>query len=116
MLGIYLFQRFLNKMDDYKFEKYWEIKILRKQRMYWGLAAIYYFVALGIINQILLYGNQSLFLGLLVIVFTAVIYGGYFMRSLLRFIGLNNGRYMQIKTGMYQDNNTSGFSKDNVVG
>ena len=114
MLGIYLFQRFLNKMDDYKFEKHWELKILPKQRMYWGLAMIYYFVALGVINQVLLYGNDSWFLGLIVIIFSAVLYGGYFIRSLLRFIGLNNARYMQIKTGMYQDNAT--FNKDNVVG
>lgn len=117
MLGIYLFQRYLTKLEDYKFETLWEQKILRRQRMYWLIALVYYFVAVGLINQILLYGNSSILLGFIVIMFSAVIYGGYFIRRLFIFIGANNQRYMSLKTGFYGDNqNNDTFNKDNVVG
>ncbi len=112
MLGIFLFQKYLNRLDDYKFTNRWEHKILPKQRLYWLGAVIYYFIAIGVINELLLWGNDSLFFAIIVIMFVAVIYGGYFIRSILRFIALNNQRYFQIKTGFQQ----SSFSKDNVVG
>ena len=115
MFGIYLFQRFLNRKSDYEFEQYWENKFVPRQRKYWFMALIYFFVAIGVISELLLYNTSSFLLGFFVIVLVAIIYGGYFVRSVLRFIGVNNTRYLQLKRGMYQEE-TSGFSKDNVVG
>ena len=89
MFGMYLFQRYLNKLEDYKFEILWEQKILRRQRIYWLLALVYYFVAVALITQILLWGNSSILLGFFVIIFTLIIYGGYFIRRLFIFIGAN---------------------------
>ena len=114
MIGMYLFQRFLNRMDDFKFEKYWEDKFVPKQRTYWFIALLNYFFVLSIISELLLYNTSSFFIGFLVIVFTALIYGGYFIKSILKFVGVNNSRYLRLKQGIYQE--TSGFSKDNVVG
>lgn len=115
MIGIYLFQRFLNKKSDYDFERYWEDKFVPRQRNYWFIALIYFFFMIGIISELLLYNTSSFIIGFLVIVFVAIIYGGYFVRSVLRFIAINNSRYMSIKTGM-QFQNTNSFNKDNVVG
>jgi hypothetical protein len=117
MLGIYMFQRFLNKLDDYKFENTWQNKILTKQRFYWFAAAIYYFVAVGIINRLLLFNNDSLFLGILVTIFVLFVYGSYFGRSLLKFIAINNQRFILLKSGFNDETfDNGGFSKDNVVG
>lgn len=115
MIGIYLFQRFLNRKSDFDFEKYWENKFVPRQRNYWFIALIYFFVAIGIISELLLYNTSSFFLGFIVIVLVAIVYGGNFIRSIFRFVGVNNARYLQIKSGMqYQE--TSTFNKDNVVG
>ncbi len=115
MIGIYLFQRFLNKKSDYDFERYWEDKFLPRQRNYWFLALVYFFLAIGIISELLLYNVTSFILGFLVVIFVGLVYGGYFIRSVLRFIGINNSRYLQIKTGTFQQD-ASSFNKDNVVG
>ena len=112
MVGMYLFQKFLSKLDDYKFERFWEMKLLPYKRYYFIGAMIYFFVALGIINEILLFGNESLFFAIIIIVLSALLYGVYFIQRLLRFIALNNQRYFQIKAGFQRDS----FNKDNVVG
>ena len=50
-------------------------------------------------------------------IFVLFVYGSYFARSLLKFIGVNNQRFMMLKSGFNSDQfNNSGFSKDNVVG
>jgi|LGOV01.1.fsa_nt_gb hypothetical protein len=117
MLGIYLFQRFLNKLDDYKFENIWQNKILKRQRFYWLGAVFYYFFAVGLINKVLLFNNDSLLLSVFVTIFVLFIYGSYFGRSLLKFIALNNRRFMILKSGFTNEPFTnSSFSKDNVVG
>lgn len=117
MLGIYLLQRFLNKLDDYKFKNIWQNKILRKQRFYWITAALYYFLVVAVINKLLLFNNESIILSILVTILTLMIYGSYFARSLLRFIGINNQRYMTLNSGFTNDSyDNSDFSKDNVVG
>lgn len=115
MIGMYLFQRFLNKKSDYDFEKYWEDKFIPNQRRYWFIALIYFFVAIGIISEILLYNVSSVFLGIIIVLFVGFVYGGNFVRLILRFVGTNNARYLKIKTGMQYQEATS-FSKDNVVG
>jgi len=117
MLGIYLFQRFLNKLDDNKFETTWQNKILKRQRIYWFSAMVYFFTAVTVISRLLLINNESFFFGLLVMIFVLFVYGSYFARSLLKFIGVNNQRFMMLKSGFNSDQfSNSGFSKDNVVG
>lgn len=117
MLGIYLFQRFLNKLDDYKFETTWQDKVLKRKRFYWFAAMIYFFTAVTLINRVLLFNNESILLGILIMIFVLFVYGSYFARSLLRFIGINNQRFIMLKTGYANEPfDNSGFSKDNVVG
>ena len=68
-------------------------------------------------KRLLLINNESFFFGLLVMIFVLFVYGSYFARSLLKFIGVNNQRFMMLKSGFNSDQfNNSGFSKDNVVG
>ena len=117
MLGIYLFQRFLNKLDDYKFENIWQNKILKRQRIYWYLALFYYFAAVGVISKVILFGNEFLFWNIIIIILVLFVYGVYYSRSLLKFVALNNQRFMLLRTGFsdeHFDNNS--FNKDNVVG
>lgn len=115
MIGMYLFQRFLNKKSDYDFEKYWETKFLPNQKRYWIIALVYFFFGIGIISELLLFNVSSFFIGFLVVIFVGLVYGGNFIRMILRFIAINNTRYLQIKTSVqYQESST--FSKENVVG
>ena len=112
MLAMYFFTKYLKTMDDYNFEKFWENKFLRKQRNYWIFTFIYFLIGTTLISQVLLFGNTNLLFGLLVVGLVLFIYGMLFIRSILRFLGFQNARYMQIKMGAPRDT----FSKDNVVG
>ena len=112
MLAVYLFDKYLSKFDDYNFEKYWENKIVKRSRLYLIGAVIYFLVAITIITEIILIGNGSLFVAIMVFGLTFIIYGIYYLRAILKFIGKHNTRYLQIKMGYRNE----GFSKDNVVG
>ena len=111
MLGIYLFQRYLNKLDDYSFISIWETRIILHTRKYATLLFINYIIGVTIISQILLLDNASVFLSIVVILFVGLIYGVYFIRSILKFIAVNSQRLMNIKSG----GSTQTFKKDNVV-
>ena len=111
MLILYLIDRYLRKKDDSKFIRFWETRILSKARYYGIIVLIYYGLAVWLIVRILLWGNDSFFLGFLVFVFTAMIYGYYFIRNIVRFFALNNQRYIMAKSGFSQDT----FDKSNVV-
>jgi len=111
MIGLYLFQKYLDKLSDYDFKMKWQTKILPKSRNYFYIAVIYYIIAISIISQLLLLNTSSFFLGIVIVLFTAFIYGVYFIQKILRFIGKNNQRIISITFGQQ----TETFSKDNVV-
>ncbi len=111
MLALWLFSRYLKKLDDYKFTSLWEKRVQGKGRFYFLGLFIYYIIAVGVITQILLYGSSSVFFDIILTMFVIFIYGYYLIRNLLRFIALENNRYMQIKMG----HQTESFSKNNVV-
>jgi len=111
MLALWLFSRYLNHLDDYKYTSLWEKRIQGKGRYYFFGLFIYYIIAVGIISQILLYGSSTIFFDIILTMFVMFIYGYYFIRNIVRFIALENNRYMQIKMG----HQTESFSKSNVV-
>jgi|LGOV01.1.fsa_nt_gb hypothetical protein len=111
MLGIYLFQRYLNKIDDYNFITIWETKIMIHTRRYFTFLFINYIVGVTIISQILLLGDTTVFLSIIVVLFVGLIYGVYLVRSILKFVAINSQRLVNIKSGV----STETFKKDNVV-
>lgn len=112
MLGLYLFQRYLNRLSDYDFVTKWETKIVPRSRFYFMGSLVYFVIGVGVISQLLLWGNDSVFFSILVFLFVTMIYGFYFIRQGIKFLAINNQRFLRIKTGQQ----TNGFNKDNVVG
>lgn len=112
MLIMHLLNKYLGNIEDYKFEKIWENQFLKHKRTYLFITFFYFVLAVGVISNILMFGNDNFVLGLLTMFLVGTIYGGYFLRSFLRFIGTQNARYFTLKTGGFTDT----FSKDNVVG
>ena len=111
MIGIWLFQKYLNRLDDYKFTNFWETKFIGHTRGYSLTALIYFVVGFGLIFELLMIGNESVFFAVIAFLFLLGTYG-IFIRSILRFLALNNQRYLQIKGGFQ----TETFNRDNVVG
>lgn len=118
MIGMFLFQKYLNRLDDFKFSKFWETKFVPHTGKYLFGALIYFIIGFGIILEILLFGNSSIFFAILVFFFGLAFYGSLFIRNAFRFLAINNQRYMMIKGGFDQGGFSQGesFSKDNVVG
>lgn len=112
MLAMYLFTRYLDKLDDYKFIDRWENKIIPKSRVYFISALIYVVIAIGVISNVLLIGVNSIILSLFIFFIVTIVYGYYFLKHLLKFMAKHNSRLMSIKMGTGSNN----FSKDNVVG
>jgi len=111
MVILYLLDRYLQKINDSKFIRFWEKRILSKARYYGIIVLFYYGLAVWLIVRILLWGNDSFLLGFFVFAFTAMIYGFYFIRYILKFFALNNQRYILAKSGFSPDT----FDKSNVV-
>ncbi len=111
MLIIYLFQKYLDKKDEYKFLKIWESKILNHSRRWLFVIGIYYTVVISLITYLITFGEVFILFVIIIFVFVAMIYGYYYLRALLRFIAMNNQRYFEIKMNGPQ----SDFSKDNVI-
>ncbi len=111
MLILYLLGKRLDKKDDHAFLNYWELKFLPRLRYYMFGALIYYALALGIILEVLLWGNDSILFGLLMLVLASITYGILLLRSAIRFFAKYNGRYIIVKSGGSRDT----FDKSNVV-
>lgn len=111
MLILYLLDRYLRQKDDTAFIRFWETKIIAKVRYYGMGMFVYYGVAVWVIVRLLLLGSDSWLLGFFVFIFTAIVYGFYFFRYILRFFALNNQRYILAKSGFSPDT----FDKSNVV-
>ncbi|MCF7926001.1 MAG: hypothetical protein K9L74_00295 [Candidatus Izimaplasma sp.] len=111
MFVLYLVNKYLERLDDYKFEHVWETKITRhSKRLFTGLG-IYYLVISMLLTTLLTLGETFFLLDLLVFIFVLFVYGYLLLTQLLKFIALNNQRYLEIKMNMKQD----AFDKNNVV-
>lgn len=111
MLITYLFSKYLQKKDDYSFETFWETKFIPKTRYYFIGATLYFIVVDGLIIELLLWGNESVFFGIIVFFLFTMFFGVYYLRAIFKFFGRQNRRYLQIKSGMTQDE----FDKSNVI-
>lgn len=111
MLILYLFQKYLDKKDEYKFLNIWETKILNHTRRWFLALSIYYTVAISLITYLITFGEVFILFVIIIFVFVAMIYGYYFLKALLKFIAINNQRYFEIKMNGPQ----ADFSKDNVI-
>jgi hypothetical protein len=111
MLVLYLLKKYLRRKTDPQFVVFWEHQFLRKIRYYIFAAILYYAFVVGVMVEILLWGNDSFLFGILVFMVVAVLYGGALFRYMFRFFGEHNQRYILIKSG-FQDGT---FDKSNVI-
>ena len=111
MLVVYFLSKWLDKKDDYAFEQIWEKRFVGRMRYYMIGFVIYFFLVVGALVELLLWGNDSVLFALFIMFFTGIVYGFYLLRSLLRFLAKMNQRYLLVKSGYRQDT----FDKSNVV-
>ena len=112
MLVMYLLTKYLDKLSDNKFQTFYENKLMRRSRYFFIGALIYFVAAVAIITEVILYGNDSFIMGMLVFFLTAIVYGVLFIGNVIKFMGKHNSRLIHLKMGQ----TTSTFNKDNVVG
>lgn len=111
MLVLYLLQRHLKRKDDASFILFWEHKFLHRLRYYLFGAFLYYVFVVGILVELLLWGNQSFLFGILVFAFVALFYGSMLLRFIIQFFSTHNQRYILLRSGFQ----TETFDKSNVI-
>lgn len=111
MLITFIFDRYFKRLPDARFERIWEKRILANVRLFPFSLMVYYILVVWIISSIILIGNESFFMGILVFGVVALFYGYGLLRSILRFYGTYTKRYLMIKSG-YRDDT---FDKSNVI-
>jgi hypothetical protein len=111
MLLFWLISKYLERLDDMSFRKLWERRVVGKfqRHLFWMI--LHFFLGVYLWTTILLWNTDSFLLEFVVFVFVILLYGGTYIRSLLRFISVQNGRYVQTMFGEPQDT----FDKSNVV-
>jgi hypothetical protein len=112
MLAIYLIQKYLNKLTDTDFLNKWENHFITYAKRYFLGAMFYFVLVVSALFAPIITEMNSIFGGLLMMFFITTVYGYYFLKWLVRFIGVNNSRFLSLKMG----NPTDTFNKDNVVG
>lgn len=111
MLLFWLLGKYLERLDDIKFRRLWERRVVGKFQRHLFWIIILFFLGVYVWTTILLWNTDSFFLEFMVFVLVIVIYGGSYVRSLLRFMSIQNGRYLQTMFGQTQES----FDKSNVV-
>ncbi|QMS85858.1 hypothetical protein [Candidatus Xianfuyuplasma coldseepsis] len=111
MLVTFLFDRYFKRLPDARFERFWEKRILTNIRLFPLAFMVYYILGVWLVSSLILIGNESFFIGLLVFGVVALLYGYGLLRSILRFYGTYTKRYLMIKSGYREDT----FDKSNVV-
>lgn len=112
MLVIYFLQKYLTKLNDNGFLDKWENHFIKYSRRYFLGAMFYFVIIVSALFTPVISGLGSVFGGLLMMFLIVIVYGYYFLKWVIRFIAVNNNRYLSIKMGSTTDT----FSKDNVVG
>lgn len=112
MLAIYLIQKYLNKLTDNVFLDKWEHHFIKYARRYFLGALFYFVIVVSSLFSPIIVGVDSVFGGLLLMFFITMVYGYYFLKWMIRFIGVNNSRFLSLRAG----GSTETFNKDNVVG
>ena len=107
----YFVQKYLNKLDDYKFVSTWEQKFMNNMRRFVSIIfTIYVIIVVGI--GALVNIDLGFFWSLLIMMFFGAWLGYLTFIQFLRFLAINNERFMRLKMGGTE----SGINYDNVVG
>ena len=107
----YFVQKYLNRLEDYKFVQVWENKIMNNMRRFVSTIFIIYIVivvGIGALVNI----DLGFFWALLIMMFFGAWLGYLTFIQFIRFLAINNERNMRIKMGT----GGSGINYDNVVG
>lgn len=111
MIITFFLDRYFTKIDDVKFERLWETKILTRLRYLPLTLMVYYILGVWVISSILLIGNESFLIGMLTFALVALFYGYLLLRTILRFYGKCTTRFLLVKSGQGGDT----FDKSNVI-
>lgn len=107
----YFLQLYLNRLDDYKFKSVWEKHFMNRLGRFISIIGLLFLVivfALGAITS-----NAIGFLSaLLVMIMAFMIIGYYLVIGGIKFLAINNERYMRIIMG---GNINETINYDNVV-
>ena len=114
MIVLFFLKKYINRLDDNKFEAWYDKWLVSRFRKVLLGTIIYYFLGTILISELLMSGSEGVLLSILVFFATLIVYGLFYIRNVLMNYQLFNTRYMKLKMGM--DSNTyTDFSRDNVV-
>lgn len=112
MFSFYLLQKYLDSKNDTKFIALWEKLVVRNFSRF--IITVFFSYLFVILSIGWVFGEVSFFLGLFAVFFFGFLISTVVVRNTIKFLGVNNQRYLLCK--MTPKGNNNNIDYDNVVG